>query len=85
MPIEMSNIERGLMTFLIIVLILATIVCLLGCGVVQRFAEPIDRGACKVHCERTLKAEFSRYSYSSDSCYCKLEDGNEILAYQTLL
>ncbi len=80
----MSNIERGLMVFLVTVLTLAIIISLLGCGLVQRVAEPIDRAACVATIKRTPDVEFSRYVYKNDACYDVTASGDEILIYQTL-
>ena len=66
----------------VLLLILLTL-ALLGCGladVVQRVAEPIDKGGCVTDCG--LKGmEFSSYVYESNTCRCLGTDGNEVKLY----
>ena len=61
-------------TALLILLALA----LLGCGIadgVRKFAEPIDRGGCRVSCELAGE-DFVTYAYETDSCWCQTANGS---------
>ncbi len=51
---------------------------LLSCSIaegVRKFAEPIDRGGCRVDC-RLAGEDFIMYSYETDSCWCQTADGS---------
>ncbi|MFH1560476.1 MAG: hypothetical protein ABID84_03595 [Chloroflexota bacterium] len=64
----------------ILILLIILSLMLLGCSmvqVVQKVAEPIDQGGCRVDCR---KCEFSHYDYYSHHCYCSC-DGIEIQLY----
>lgn len=61
----------------ILILLIILSLMLLGCGLVQTIAEPIDKAGCKADCR---SCEFSRYDYYSHHCYCSC-DGIEIQLY----
>lgn len=47
---------------------------------VRKVAEPIDRDGCISDCE-AAGLEMSRYKYETDSCWCALPGGGEVLAH----
>ena len=61
----------------IFILLVILSLMLLGCGVVQTVAEPIDRQGCKADCRA---CGFSRYEYAAHHCWCVC-DGIEIQLY----
>lgn len=61
----------------VLILLVILSMFLLGCGVVRKVAEPIDRQGCIADCR---ECEFSRYVYETNSCFCVC-DGVEVQLY----
>lgn len=53
---------------------------LLSCGLVQLWAEPIDRQGCKWDCDQA-GMEFSCHRYKDNTCFCLADDGAEVQLY----
>ena len=51
-----------------------------GSGIVRKFAEPIDKGTCKVDC-KMARMKFYEYDYWKDRCDCEDSNGDIIALY----
>lgn len=63
-------------------LIVVSLFSCLGSGIVQKFAEPIDKDDCHMRC-RWADMTFWQYGYETDRCECEDAEGNVVVLYET--